>query len=49
MSKRFDDGDWVQITSKFHFVDLAGSERVSLKCNKVGVGIMNGGGLDRPF
>ncbi|CAG8659243.1 1546_t:CDS:2, partial [Paraglomus occultum] len=28
MSKRFDDGDWVQLTSKFHFVDLAGSERL---------------------
>ncbi|CAG8445487.1 15018_t:CDS:2 [Funneliformis caledonium] len=23
-----DDGDWVTITSKFHFVDLAGSERL---------------------
>jgi hypothetical protein len=30
MSSRFDDvGEWVTITSKFHFVDLAGSERVS--------------------
>lgn len=25
-----DSGEWVTITSKFHFVDLAGSERVSL-------------------
>jgi hypothetical protein len=24
-----DDGDWITITSKFHFVDLAGSERVN--------------------
>lgn len=23
------EGDWVSITSKYHFVDLAGSERVS--------------------
>src|SRR6266511_2061254 len=29
-SSRFDDGEWVNVTSKFHFVDLAGSERVSL-------------------
>ncbi|RIA95018.1 P-loop containing nucleoside triphosphate hydrolase protein [Glomus cerebriforme] len=28
MSSRFDDGEWVTITSKFHFVDLAGSERL---------------------
>ncbi|CAG8466351.1 21051_t:CDS:2 [Gigaspora margarita] len=28
MSRRFDEGDWVTVTSKFHFVDLAGSERV---------------------
>ncbi|CAG8612670.1 3497_t:CDS:2, partial [Ambispora leptoticha] len=28
MSKRFDEGDWVTVTSKFHFVDLAGSERL---------------------
>jgi len=26
----FDDGDWVTISSKFHFVDLAGSERVNI-------------------
>lgn len=25
------EGDWVTVTSKFHFVDLAGSERVSRK------------------
>jgi hypothetical protein len=25
----YDDGDWITITSKFHFVDLAGSERVN--------------------
>lgn len=31
LDSRFDDdgGDWITITSKFHFVDLAGSERVS--------------------
>ncbi|CAG8466905.1 5071_t:CDS:2 [Racocetra persica] len=28
MSRRFDEGDWVTVTSKFHFVDLAGSERL---------------------
>lgn len=28
MSRRNDDGEWVYVTSKFHFVDLAGSERV---------------------
>ncbi|CAG8557098.1 10197_t:CDS:2, partial [Acaulospora colombiana] len=28
MSKRMEDGDWVSVTSKFHFVDLAGSERL---------------------
>lgn len=26
------DGEWVTVTSKFHFVDLAGSERVSCWC-----------------
>lgn len=31
LSKRFDEGEWVSVTSKFHFVDLAGSERVSQK------------------
>jgi hypothetical protein len=31
LSRRFDEGEWVSITSKFHFVDLAGSERVSKK------------------
>ncbi|CAG8519033.1 29620_t:CDS:2, partial [Racocetra persica] len=25
---KFDDGEWVTISSKFHFVDLAGSERL---------------------
>ncbi|CAJ0640091.1 4934_t:CDS:10 [Entrophospora sp. SA101] len=25
---KFDDGEWVTLTSKFHFVDLAGSERL---------------------
>ncbi|CAG8470796.1 13042_t:CDS:2 [Cetraspora pellucida] len=28
ISRRFDEGDWVTVTSKFHFVDLAGSERL---------------------
>ncbi|RIB11145.1 P-loop containing nucleoside triphosphate hydrolase protein, partial [Gigaspora rosea] len=28
MGKRTDDGDWVSVSSKFHFVDLAGSERL---------------------
>ncbi|CAG8558581.1 15910_t:CDS:2, partial [Racocetra fulgida] len=28
LGKRSDDGDWVSVTSKFHFVDLAGSERL---------------------
>ena len=28
-----EDGDWANVTSKFHFVDLAGSERVSLHFN----------------
>lgn len=31
LSRRFDEGEWVSVTSKFHFVDLAGSERVSQK------------------
>jgi hypothetical protein len=29
-SKGSDTGEWVTITSKFHFVDLAGSERVRI-------------------
>ncbi|CAG8537430.1 10988_t:CDS:2 [Rhizophagus irregularis] len=28
LSRRFDEGEWVSVTSKFHFVDLAGSERL---------------------
>ncbi|CAJ0651106.1 5467_t:CDS:2 [Entrophospora sp. SA101] len=28
LNKRADDGEWVTVTSKFHFVDLAGSERL---------------------
>ncbi|CAG8704411.1 17982_t:CDS:2, partial [Racocetra persica] len=28
LSRRFEDGTWVSVTSKFHFVDLAGSERL---------------------
>ena len=31
LGKMFDDGEWVSVTSKFHFVDLAGSERVRKK------------------
>ena len=31
LGKGFDDGEWVSVTSKFHFVDLAGSERVRKK------------------
>ena len=29
VSRRIDEGEFVTLTSKFHFVDLAGSERVS--------------------
>ncbi|CAG8441188.1 13239_t:CDS:2 [Acaulospora morrowiae] len=28
MGRRTEEGDWVSVTSKFHFVDLAGSERL---------------------
>ncbi|RIA92757.1 P-loop containing nucleoside triphosphate hydrolase protein, partial [Glomus cerebriforme] len=28
LSRRFDEGEWISVTSKFHFVDLAGSERL---------------------
>ncbi|CAG8455007.1 1405_t:CDS:2 [Dentiscutata heterogama] len=31
LSRRFEDGTWVSVTSKFHFVDLAGSERLLKK------------------
>jgi hypothetical protein len=30
LSRRLDEGEWISVTSKFHFVDLAGSERVSI-------------------
>lgn len=30
LGKHDDNGEWLKVTSKFHFVDLAGSERVSI-------------------
>jgi hypothetical protein len=30
LSRRFEEGEWVSVTSKCHFVDLAGSERVRI-------------------
>lgn len=30
-----DSGEWITITSKFHFVDLAGSERVRVSENSL--------------
>ena len=30
-ASKTNNGDWVTVTSKFHWVDLAGSERVRLK------------------
>ncbi|CAG8663798.1 3210_t:CDS:2, partial [Scutellospora calospora] len=48
LSRRFEDGTWVSVTSKFHFVDLAGSERLkrtSTNCDRIKEGISINSGL----
>ncbi|CAG8494623.1 40522_t:CDS:2, partial [Gigaspora margarita] len=48
LSRRFEDGTWVSVTSKFHFVDLAGSERIkrtSINEDRIKEGISINSGL----
>ncbi|CAB4419056.1 unnamed protein product [Rhizophagus irregularis] len=48
LSRRFDEGEWVSVTSKFHFVDLAGSERLK-RTSAVGERVKEGFQLIRVF